>query len=313
MEEPNREARHPIGVVAERTGLTPEVLRVWERRYDVVRPVRSEGGQRLYSDDDVGRLRLLRQASQAGRSIGSIARLPHDELARLVREDEAARLARPADGEETPATALEVPLAHALALDADALEAHLDRAAAVLGAPVFLERVAAPFMRLVGDEWHAGRLTPAHEHLATGVVQRVVLRVMTALREGGDAPAFLVATPVDERHEIGALLAAAAAAAEGWRVIYLGASLPAAEIAAAAAATGADAVGVSVIVAGSPARVSAELATLRARLPASVPLFVGGAGARAIEPDPAAGETIRVHDLDELRAALRRRAPLPAR
>src|SRR5919206_4189304 len=84
-------ARHPIGVVAERTGLSPDLLRVWERRYRAVEPSRSGDGQRAYSDADIERLRLLRLATTAGRSIGQVARLATEELARLVGEDEAAR------------------------------------------------------------------------------------------------------------------------------------------------------------------------------------------------------------------------------
>src|SRR5918992_5648202 len=83
--------RHPIGVVSERTGLSPDLLRVWERRYRAVEPSRAPDGQRLYSDTDVERLRLLRLATLAGRSIRQVAQLPTDELTRLVREDEAAR------------------------------------------------------------------------------------------------------------------------------------------------------------------------------------------------------------------------------
>ena len=313
MNEASQGARHPIGVVAERTGLSPEVLRVWERRYEAVRPLRTDGGQRLYSDADVSRLRLLRLATQGGRSIGSVARLPEGELARLVGEDEEARAGLSAEEARAGAPDLAAALALTRTLDADALESELDRAAAVLGAPHFLERVVAPFMRLLGDEWHAGRLSPAQEHLATAAVQRVVLRVLAAMRVEGEAPAFLVATPEHERHEVGALLAAAAAAAEGWRVIYLGASLPASEIAAAAVASGASAVGVSIILAESPTRVAAQLGELRERLPASVPLLVGGAGARAVPLDATRGPVLRVGDLDELRAALRRRASVPAR
>jgi len=75
--------RHPIRVVAERTGVSPTLLRAWERRYHVVDPGRSEGGQRLYSDADVERVFMLKRASEAGRTIGSIAELSNDELRRL--------------------------------------------------------------------------------------------------------------------------------------------------------------------------------------------------------------------------------------
>ena len=80
--------RHPIRVVARRTGLTPAVLRAWEKRYGVVDPTRTEGGQRLYSDEDVRRLSLLRQAVEEGRSISQVVELTTEELQGLVMEVE---------------------------------------------------------------------------------------------------------------------------------------------------------------------------------------------------------------------------------
>ena len=301
--------RHPIGVVAERTGLTPDVLRVWERRYGAVRPQRARGGQRLYSTADVERLRLLGQATAAGRSIGQLASLSVAELARLVREDEAARALAPAHQRATtsfaPGYVAEQGVALARAFDAPALERLLTRAASVLGVPAFLEAVCAPLLRRVGDEWHAGRLTPSQEHLATAVVQRVIATTMTALPAPGEAPTLVVATPAGERHEIGAVLAAAAAAAEGWRVIYLGADLPAGEIASAALGARADAVGVSIVLPSPRERVLAELASLRSLLPAGVLLLAGGAGAVSLAPELTVLGARVVTDLQALRVALR--------
>src|SRR5512135_303854 len=79
--------RHPIRVVAERTGLSPDVLRAWERRYGVVAPARSAAGQRLYSDADIDRFALLAKATRSGRPHGPTASLPLEELRRLVAED----------------------------------------------------------------------------------------------------------------------------------------------------------------------------------------------------------------------------------
>src|SRR6476646_793213 len=79
---------HPIQIVTRRTGLSADVLRVWEKRYAVVTPVRSESGRRLYSDTDIERLRLLVQATRAGRAIGQVAALPTSALVSLL-EDEA--------------------------------------------------------------------------------------------------------------------------------------------------------------------------------------------------------------------------------
>ena len=83
--------RHPIAVVTERTGLSQDVLRIWERRYRAVVPTRGPGGQRLYSDADIERLTLLHDATRAGRGISRVANLADDALAALVDEDVAAR------------------------------------------------------------------------------------------------------------------------------------------------------------------------------------------------------------------------------
>src|SRR5919112_1464562 len=78
--------KYPVRLVALRTGLTPHVLRAWERRYGVVSPARTMGGQRLYSDFDIERLRLLRRLTHRGHAIRWIASLPVAELAKLDEE-----------------------------------------------------------------------------------------------------------------------------------------------------------------------------------------------------------------------------------
>jgi DNA-binding transcriptional MerR regulator/methylmalonyl-CoA mutase cobalamin-binding subunit len=302
--------RHPIGVVSERTGLSPDLLRVWERRYRAVGPSRAPDGQRLYSDTDVERLRLLRLATLAGRSIGQVAQLGTEELTQLVREDEAARQravrweerAVPASVGEDVDRALEL----ARAVDAPGLESLLRRTAAALGVPVFLDALVAPLLRRMGEEWEAGRLAVAQEHLATAIVQRVLEGIIHFLVAPHGAPNLLLATLAGDHHKMGALLAATAAAAEGWRVTYLGPDLPAGEIATAAVAAGARVVGVSIVRVVEPERVLTELRTVRTRLPVSVPLLAGGAGAVALAPALDGSGIHVVGDLSDLRAALRR-------
>ena len=301
--------RHPIGVVAERTGLSPDLLRVWERRYRAVEPSRATDGQRLYSDTDVERLRLLRLATLAGRSIGQVAPLATEELTRLVREDEAARQrtvrweerAIPASVAEDVERALEL----ARAVDAPALESLLRRTAAAFGVPLFLDGLVAPLLRRMGEEWTAGRLTVTQEHLATAIVQRVLEGIIHFLVPPPGAPTLLLATLAGDRHKMGTVLAATAAAADGWRVTYLGPELPAAEIATAAVAAGARVAGVSIVHVGERERVLGELQTIRTRLPASIPLLAGGAGAVAWAADR---DAMGIHvgaDLSALRAVLR--------
>ncbi|HEU0080052.1 MAG TPA: MerR family transcriptional regulator [Longimicrobiaceae bacterium] len=272
--------RHPIRVVADRTGLSLDVLRVWERRYAVVAPGRADDGQRLYSDADVDRLRLLRRATDAGRSIGRVAKLPTEELAELVREDDAARGAAPAPaGPHEARGHLDRALAAVREMDPAKLEAGLRRAVVALSAADFVDGVAAPLLAGIGEGWRTGRIGVAHEHAASAVLRRVLGFMAEAAEVPGSAPGMVVATPAGQAHEFGALLAAASATAEGWRVTYLGADLPAEEIAAAVRQRGASRVALSLVYPGDDPRLPGERRRLRAALPPGVAVVVGGGAA----------------------------------
>lgn len=274
---------HPIAVVAERTGLSRDVLRVWERRYGAVDPIRSAGGQRRYSDEDVARFRLLAAATSHGRMIGDVARLTTPELEQLVAADEAAR--PPAEKGTLAAThaehaaIVETALELTRALDGAGLNRELRRVIAHQGVPQFIEEIVPSLMHRIGDEWAAGRLTIAHEHIASAAVLAVLLDIARSARETADAPRLLVATPSGEWHAVGAALVAAAAALDGWSLVYLGADVPAADIVAAARTTGVGAVALSVVRASNPVALEHELRDVRAGLPPDVLLIIGGAAA----------------------------------
>jgi MerR family transcriptional regulator, light-induced transcriptional regulator len=279
---------HPIGVVAMRTGLSSDVIRVWERRYGVVDPVRDDAGRRLYSDADVERLSLLGEATAAGRGISQLVSLTVPELRELVRSDEAARWSadrspvRSEAGGDATGAVVERALDHARALDGPALERELRRAATLLGLTEFLEGVVVPLFRRVGEEWHGGRMSVSQEHLASGVAGSVLSRLAGELHGEGGAPLMVVATPAGEHHEIGALLVSAEAGAAGWRVAYLGPNVPAPDIAAAAADAEARCVALSVVFASDTAA-AAEVAAVRDALPGGVDLIIGGVASASME------------------------------
>ncbi len=276
-------ARHPIAVVAARTGLSQDVLRVWERRYAAVTPIRADDGQRLYTDEDVERLRTLRDVSEAGRAIGQVARLSTAELQHILREDARARADAPAPANDPRAEdAVNEALTHTRAMNAARVDAVLRRSAAILGTATFLEQVAVSLLRRIGEEWHAGRLTIPQEHLASAVVYALVTGIMRDIAPASDAPRVVVATPAGERHAIGAALAGAAAAAHGWHVIFLGADVPASDIAACAIEMEAQLVALSIVYVDNRAEVLAQLRALRSMLPIRIGLIAGGAGAQAL-------------------------------
>lgn len=301
---------HPIRLVADRTGLSPDVIRAWERRYGAVQPTRSEGGQRRYSDEQVERLRLLASAVQEGRGIGQIATLPLARLVALVAEDAGAGGQLRATGHDhvrsSGGTVVARALGLAAKLDGDGLNDLLRRAAAARGVSAFLDTVVAPLLWRVGDAWQAGRLTPAQEHLASCTVREVVADTVRSLVAPASAPCVLLSTLAGERHELGALLAGATAAVNGWRVVYLGPDLPAQVIAAAARLARARVVGVSVVYVEDRAATIGELRALRDALPSGIQLLAGGAAATGLAPALRSSGIQMVSDLRALSADLAR-------
>lgn len=274
---------HTIKAVALKTGLSPHVIRIWERRYQAVKPARSETNRRLYSDEDIERLYLLRKATEAGESIGQIADLTTVELRRLVNSGAPRSPVKVGgngggDRGENPEYYLENCLEAVSRLDADELEYHLLQASRGLSRPILLERVLEPLMHSIGDMWRDGTLTTVHEHLASAVVRSFLGGMLQAELTPEAAPVLIATTPVGQMHEFGALMAGIAAAAVGWRVLYLGPNSPAEDIARAARQSRARAVALSVIHPADDPRVGPEIVKLARLLDGAATLFIGGRG-----------------------------------
>lgn len=277
------DSHHAIKVVSRRTGLTAHVIRIWEKRYAAVEPERTGTNRRLYSDEQIERLRLLRDITQGGHSIGHVAKLPTEKLRELAAESAAAdgHTRRSLTGAAAPPSFLNECIAAVKTLDSRALEDSLKRASTELGAQGLLQRVIAPLAQAIGELWREGSITAAHEHFASAVIR--VFLGHTAMPFAGldNAPVLVVATPAGQIHELGALLVAAAAANLGWHVTYLGASLPAAEIAGAARQNRTRVVALSLVYPEDDSRLEGELTRLRELLPADVVVLVGGRAMRA--------------------------------
>ena len=272
------ESHHAIKMVARRTGLTEHVIRIWEKRYEAVQPERTGTNRRLYSEDQIQRLGLLRDLTQVGHSIGHVARLPTEKLRKLAAEiaDHKEPATRALTAPVTRESFLEECLAAVKRLDAPALESVLKHASIELGAQGLLQRVIAPMAQNIGELWRDGSITAAHEHFASAVL-RVFLGNATKPFAGTEnAPVLIITTPAGQIHELGALLAGAAAANLGWHVTYLGASLAAAEIAGAARQHRARAVALSLVYPEDDARLEGELLRLRDLLPSEITLLAGG-------------------------------------
>jgi DNA-binding transcriptional MerR regulator/methylmalonyl-CoA mutase cobalamin-binding subunit len=277
--------RHPIGVVARRTGLKPDLIRAWERRYGAVEPGRTDTRRRFYSDADVERLLLLRRVVNTGRGIGQVAGLSNEKLQALIEEEPAppppfprrpASPPLPGSVDEIAESFLQLCLAAAQRLDVRELEVQIERASVALSQANLLEKLLVPLMQRIGDLWHQGVLRPIHEHMASSVVRSFLGGMRNAYHAEATAPHLVVTTPARQHHELGALIAAATAAGEGWQVTYLGPDLPPEEIAAAALQKGARAVALSITYPPDDPILVDELKKLRRLLGPRTTLIVGG-------------------------------------
>jgi len=278
MSQTDVEHGHTIGVVTRRTGLSAHVIRVWERRYGAVEPVRTPTNRRLYSDAEVERLRLLHQATKAGHGIGQIATLSSEQLIELVRMDAPSVQPPAVVATRGPGEYVRDSMELVERLDADGLETLLSQAAVDLSQQALLEEVIDPLMYRIGEAWQTGTLRVADEHMASAVV-RAFLGSRQDLRQGAvSGPGLIVTTPAGQVHEVGAMMVAVTASSAGWRTVYLGPDLPAEEICGAARRHGASAVALSLVYPLNDPQIPRELRRLRRGLDDGVEILVGGRG-----------------------------------
>lgn len=269
-----------IGELSRRTGVPTTSLRVWERRYGLLRPGRSAGGQRAYSEDDVRRVDEMRALLATG--------FPASAAARLVARGTSA--AAPPDVPSTMAEDLRTATAR---YDEVAANAVLDAALQRFTVETVLDRLVMPFLRDLGAQWEQGAVSIGQEHFVTGVVRGRLLGL--ARNWGtGTGPRALLACPPGELHDLGLIGFGLALRERGWRITLLGANTPLVTVAEAAQALEPDLVVLATVDAG---RLATEEEAVRA-LAAAVPLALGGSrdvqalapalGARALPGSPTA-------------------------
>ena len=258
------ERTYRIHEVSELTGLEPDRLRAWERRYAVVRPVRLANGYRAYSSEQVALLGAYARLIEGGARIGDLAERPVEEV-----------LARAA-GKRMPGPPHAALLEAVKALDRERLEALVGAEIRRRGLAAFARDAAPRLAAAVGELWALGRLPVAAGHVATEVVLHALKGGLAPGRRRG--PLVLAACLPGERHEWGVTGAMVLVQELGWRCHYLGPDLPVSELHDAAWALRPAAVAVS---GSSPAIVQRNLddmAALVPRLPPGVTAIAGGGG-----------------------------------
>jgi len=231
---------HPIRVVTRRTGLSPHVLRMWERRYGAVRPSRTRTGRRFYNDADLARLHLLKRATQSGRSIGQIAALSNRQIAALLQEDTTPA---PDEFGAPPSSTIERLEACTRAVtlfDAVQLETILQRARVDLDLCRWFDDLVVPFVQHLAVLRQRDEILAVQEQLGCEVVRDILHRLERSAPEA--AALVLVAAPPGAGSECGVRVVAALLSALGWRTVSLGCRIRIEEIAAVVRECGASVV-----------------------------------------------------------------------
>lgn len=280
-------AQYLISTVSKRSGVKSDLVRAWERRYQAVIPSRTAGGHRVYTDQDIARLKLLNQATSHGHSISRIAKFSLDELKKLLQEEDIQvndnKKIFTGDRKFLAEDYLEKCYSSVLAFDAKDLESHFENAIVELGTQAFIENLLTPLLTRIGERWRTGELRPVHEHMTSSIIRSLTYILRNNTPCPAQAPRMVVSTPIGQLHELGALLAAIIAELKGWQVTYLGANLPAEEIAAAVRFTRACVVTLSISYSADDHVVPKELRRLRKLIGNDVALIVGGRSAAHYE------------------------------
>jgi DNA-binding transcriptional MerR regulator len=250
-----------IGELSRRTGVKPDLLRAWERRYGLLEPERTAGGFRLYGPLAIVRIRAMQE-----------------QLSRGLSAAEAARLALLEGGPSSHAASIDVLVAELAAAleeyDEPRAQAVFDRMLSAFSVDAVLRDAVLPFLHELGMRWERRELSVAQEHFASSVVRGRLLGLARGWG-GGSGPAAILACPPGEEHDLGLLSLGISLHDRGWRVAYLGPDTPMETLAGVAGGFGAD---VIVLAAVASKRFEAVTEAVR-HLARSYRVAVAGPGA----------------------------------
>jgi len=263
-----------IAAVERDAGLSKDVLRMWERRYGFPEPRRDDNGERLYSLDQVERLRLMKRLMDLGHRPGKLMGLSMPELEAL-----SAIRHRPASpGGEQVRQELRMLIDLIRQQASNDFSQAMHQRLARQGLQHFIEDTVAPLTTLIGEAWESGELEVYEEHLFTELTKRIMRQAISALPPCTQQPRVLLTTVPDEPHLLGLLMVEALLTLEGVQCIPLGSQTPLTDIVRAVQAHRAEVLALSFSMAFPHRQIAPTLTQIRQQLPDSVEVWAGGSG-----------------------------------
>ena len=265
-----------ISAVERETGLSKDVLRMWERRYGFPKPARDENGERQYTLAEMAKLRSIKRLMDVGIRPGKIIGLSLDELHALADARAPAR-------QDAAVPPLERDVVAMLKThDASTLQHAFTQWLMRQGLQRFVLETVAPLNRAVGDGWMRGELRVFEEHLYTELLKASLRTAINAFPRQVGHPRVLLTTLPSEQHGLGLLMVEALLVPEGAQCISLGPQTPMEDVRLAAVAHHVDIVALSFSAAFPLRQATDSLASLRRHLPSQVTLWAGGEMTRRV-------------------------------
>jgi DNA-binding transcriptional MerR regulator len=269
---------YSIGVVERDTGIGRDTLRVWERRYGFPEPVRSDKGERKYSEKQLRQLQRIRRLLDQGMRPGKLLPLGDEGLDEL----EASLQSQPVQLEQTVSELIEA--IHSA--DAELLESLLRRQYRQQGMQEFILNTVAPLLNTVGELWARGKLQIFQEHFLSQQLIRFLNTEIAKLQRHARKPRVLLATLPGEAHTLGLLMAAAMLSSHGVSTINIGAEVPMDQIGHAVEQFNVDIVGITFSGAYHYRNIRPHLTELRELIPDDIEIWAGGEGVRRLRKLP---------------------------
>lgn len=292
--DPGVDAPWRIADVERETGLGKDALRVWERRYGFPTPLRDAAGERLYTNEQLQRLKLIKRLLDAQHRPGQVVGLSLSALQSLTGRNEStgqtggqrtSAPSKPHQGEPLlpdEAQWLDWLTNDEIVLVRQAVQQRILR----MGLGPAIDELIAPLCKLVGLAWMRGEVTVYQEHLFSAMLWSALREAMAALdgpaRPQTSAPKVLLTTTPNEQHGLGLLMAECHFALAGCERVFLGTATPLSDIVQAVQRLQIDVLALSFSAYPARKEVAENLRQLRQLLPEKTDIWVGGAGAQAL-------------------------------
>lgn len=269
-----------IEMASKLSGVPKLSIRAWEGRYSAINPDRTDSNRRLYSDSDIEKLILLRKLTQNGFRIGNLAQLSIEELKTLYKNSIPANNIiqeyQKYSLSEIHIDVINECIEAVKNYDEKQLGVLLNQASVKFSQPELTEKIIIPLIDKIGDYWKEGIMRVSHEHFTSAVIVKFLNNLSEGYKIESAAPKIIITTPDGQYHEVGALIGSSLANSRGWKTIYLGASLPAEDIASVTKELDAGCIFLSIVYPNDNSKLNAQLKKIRELVGKEVHIIASG-------------------------------------